>query len=93
MFLETIRKAIQFESTAFITLVFAIATLHLLVGSLLDLPLQDASSRRFIKSRSLEDMCCIYPVIGPPPHNTIAVDLELIDRDLSEVRRASQESK
>lgn len=65
-----------------LTLIFAIATLHFLMCSLLDLPFQDACSRRLIKPRCLENMSCIYPVIGSTAHDTVALDFEFIHWDL-----------
>lgn len=65
-----------------ITLVFSITTLHLLMHPLLDLSFENSSSCRLIESSCLENMRCIDPVIRPPSHNTVAIDLELNYRDL-----------
>jgi hypothetical protein len=51
------------------TLVFAIASLDLLVEFLLDLSLKDSSSRRFVEARSFQDVGRIDPVICSTAHN------------------------
>lgn len=43
---------------------------------------QDSGPRGLIEPRDFEDMCCINPIIGPPPHQALALHFELIDRNL-----------
>lgn len=64
------------------TLIFAIATLDFLVHPLLNLAFQNSSSCRLIKACSFKNMCCIDPIVTPPSHNTVAIDLELEHGDL-----------
>jgi hypothetical protein len=51
------------ESMAQLTLIFAVASLHLLMHSLLHFSLQDPRSRRLVVCRSLQDVRCIDPVV------------------------------
>lgn len=61
------------------TLIFAITTLDLLMYAFLNFALKNPCSRRFIETCYFEDVCCVDPIIGPPPHQTFALDFELID--------------
>ena len=51
------------------TLIFAVASLDLLVEFLLDFSLQNSGSRRFVKARSFQDVGRIDPVISSTAHN------------------------
>ena len=64
------------------TLVFAITTLNFLVYAPLNFAFENPSSRRFIKPRCFENMCCVYPIVFSSSHHTIAVDFELVNRML-----------
>lgn len=59
------------------TLVFAIASLNLLVDILLDLSFENARSCGFVKAGSLQDVCRIDPVVMAPAHNML---LEVISK-------------
>lgn len=66
-------------------LVFAIATLDLLVHALLHLALEDAGSRRLVIVGYLEDVRSVDPVVGTAAHDMVAVDIALVDGDLRRV--------
>jgi hypothetical protein len=66
------------------TLVLSVTTLNLFVHALLDLSLENTGSRRLIKAGCLENMRSIDPIISTSSHHTIAINLELVHRDLRE---------
>ena len=71
-------------------LIFAISALDLLMHALLHLAFEDSGPCRFIEAGDLQNVRRIDPVVGPPSHDMIASNLELIDRDLhSRVSRSS----
>lgn len=63
-------------------LVFAIATLHLLVHALLHFALEDTGSGGLIVVGYLEDVGSVDPVVCPAAHDMIAVHIALVDGDL-----------
>lgn len=65
------------------TLVFAIASLYLLVYSLLHFSLQYSGSCRFVEACNFQNMGCIYPVIASPAHDMITSDLEFVHRHIT----------
>lgn len=81
MFLQSVSSRIQLEFNMF-TLIFAIAALDLLMNSFLDFALEYSRSGRLVKAGNLQNMGCIYPVVGSASHNMITCDLELINRHL-----------
>lgn len=68
------------------TLIFAVASLHFFMHSLLYLSFQNSSSRRLIKAGCLEDVRCIDPVVASPSHHTVTIDFEFVHRDLERPR-------
>lgn len=64
------------------TLVFAITTLNFLMYAPLNFAFENPSSRRFIKPRCFENVCCVHPIVFSSSHHTIAVDFELVNRML-----------
>lgn len=46
------------------------------------LALENTCSRWLIEPGGFKNMCCIYPVVAPAAHNTVAVDLKFVYRDL-----------
>jgi hypothetical protein len=50
--------------------------------ALLDLSFEDTGSSRLVEARCFEDMCCVDPIIASSSHHTVAIDLELVNRDL-----------
>lgn len=75
------------------TLIFSITTLHLLVYTFLYFPFENPSPRRLVKACYFKDMCCIDPIVGPPPHQTFAINFKLIDRNLRVARNVKCISK
>lgn len=75
------------------TLVLAISTLHLFMDALLNLALQNARSRGFIKPSHFEDVRSIDPIVGPSSHNMVAIDLEFIHRYLDDEERESDQER
>lgn len=69
--------------TASLTLIFAISTLHLFVHTLLDLALEDARAGGLVEVGDLQDVGCVDPVVGATAHDMVALNIELIDGDLS----------
>ena len=72
-----------------LTLIFAIATLHLLVDSLLDLTLENPRPRGLVVVGYLEDVRRIDPVVGAASHDVVRADGVLIDRHLLASQRES----
>lgn len=67
------------------TLVFAVATLDLLVCRLLHIPFEDTSTCWLIETSGFQNMCRIDPIVVPPSHNMlfqIVSKLEFIYRYL-----------
>ena len=64
------------------TLIFSVSTLHLLVYTLLNLPLENSSSTRFIVFGNFQDMGSVDPVVGSASHAMIALAIEFVYRDL-----------
>jgi hypothetical protein len=71
------------------TLVFAIATLHLLVDALLHFPLQNSRTRGLVIFRDFEDVSSIDPVVSATAHHMVAVDSILVDWNLEVVSTCS----
>ena len=65
------------------TLIFPIASLHLLVHSLLHLSLQNPRTSRLVVVGDLENMRSVDPVIGASSHDMIATNIEFVHRDLT----------
>ena len=67
------------------TLVFAIASLYLLMDILLHLALEYSGASWLIEAGRLENMCGIDPVVLPPAHDMffeVLAKLELVHRYL-----------
>ena len=73
------------------TLVFAIATLNLFMHTLLHLALEDSGSGGLVIVGYFEDVRCIDPIISPPAHDMVAVDIALIHRNLGNVSKSSRQ--
>lgn len=56
-----------------LTLEFTIASLNLLVVSLLYIALEDSSSRGLVETGSFQDMCGIDPVVGLASHHMLSL--------------------
>lgn len=65
------------------TLIFPVSTLDLLMHAFLHFSFQDPRPRGLVKIGYFEDMCGIDPAVGPPAHDIVAVDIELVDWYLS----------
>jgi hypothetical protein len=76
------------QPECFVTLVFSISTLNLLMDAFLNLPFEDAGSRRLVKPSRFEDMCRIDPVVCPSSHDAISVQLKLKHRNLFDAKKS-----
>jgi hypothetical protein len=68
-------------------LVFSITTLDLLVNVFLHISLENSGSSWLVEPSSLQDMCCIDPVIVSPSHHMffeVTTKLEFVYRNLKE---------
>jgi hypothetical protein len=63
------------------TLVFAVASLHLLVHTLLYLALQNTGPARLVVVGDLEDVGSVDPVVGAAAHDVVAIDVAFVDGD------------
>ena len=64
------------------TLVLSIATLDLLVYTLLHFPFEDPRPCWLIETCNLQDVGSVDPVVGSPAHDMVASNLEFVDGDL-----------
>ena len=84
MFLRSRKVSICVAGSArcSLTLIFPIATLHLLMDPLLHLPLKNSRPRRLVVVGYLQDVRRIDPVVGTASHDMMHADSVLIDRHL-----------
>jgi hypothetical protein len=67
-----------------VTLIFAIATLNLLMDAFLDLLFENSRSCRFIIAGNLQNVGGIDPVVGSSSHDMVGRKFQLVDWNLQE---------
>ena len=70
-----------------LTLVFAVATLDLLMDAFLHLSFEDPCSGRLVKASYLQDVGCIDPIVRSSAHDMVGPQLEFIHRYLKRVSK------
>jgi len=64
-------------------LVFSIATLYFFMCSFLDFSLEDACAGWLVEIGDFENVCCVDPVVGAAAHDMVALDVELVDGNIT----------
>lgn len=76
--LQYLNRLLRQVSSPSHTLVFAVTTLHFLMHALLHFTFEDSGSCGLVETSSLQNVCCIHPIICSPSHNTVAIDFQLV---------------